>query len=414
MKKYVKGFIAFLVLAVAVAVGACASPIRTNGAQPASVNQVETAVAMTLQSLSPETTTISTSVPESSTNLLPHSLYFLANDSQANSQIYRLERDGKTKTQLTLEPVKVWDYDVSPVDGSIAYEANHQLVLINADGSNRRVLVEGIPNPDVREFYSPVFSPDGQTLAYAHKGLNLYSISTGLSSLVIEDQFEEVGNGQQLPIETYSPEHYSPDGTKLLLALGHWEVLPSHAVYDPGTNALVRYSEVQDYIYCCSFHGGPVWSSDSSSFYGVASVHDTAYRSGELWKIDAENGSVTRMLKMGDGTFYLPFEPYPAPDGQLYYFFGTYHVDSGFFDPPVLELVRSAPDGVTDRTVLRDENFVLIEEALWAPDASFVIAAMSVGRDWDLEGGVLELYYTDGQKGKVWLAPFGQQMKWGP
>jgi hypothetical protein len=39
---------------------------------------------------------------------------------------------------------------------------------------------------------------------------------------------------------------------------------------------------------------------------------------------------------------------------------------------------------------------------------------MSVGRDWDLDGGVLELYYTDGQKSKVWLAPFGQQMKWGP
>ena len=30
----------------------------------------------------------------------------------------------------------------------------------------------------------------------------------------------------------------------------------------------------------------------------------------------------------------------------------------------VLNLVRSAPDGVTDRTVLRDENFRLMNEAL--------------------------------------------------
>jgi hypothetical protein len=91
-----------------------------------------------------------------------------------------------------------------------------------------------------------------------------------------------------------------------------------------------------------------------------------------------------------------------------------YSVDSGFFDAPVLELVRSAPDGVTDRTVLRDENFRLMEEALWAPDASFVIVATLPERSWDQGGGVLELYPTDGQKELVWLAPYGQQMKWGP
>ena len=98
----------------------------------------------------------------------------------------------------------------------------------------------------------------------------------------------------------------------------------------------------------------------------------------------------------------------------MYFFFGTYDVDSGFFDAPVLELVRSAPDGVTNRTVLRDENFVLMNEALWAPDASFVIVAMCSCTDWDQDGGVLELYSTDGQKEIVWLAPYGEQMKWGP
>jgi hypothetical protein len=133
--------------------------------------------------------------------------------------------------------------------------------------------------------------------------------------------------------------------------------------------------------------------------------------------VDAANGTLTRTFNSpfaGGETVYLPVELYLTPDGQLYFFFGTYDVDSGFFDAPVLELVRSAPDGVTDRTVLRDENFVLMKEALWAPDASFVIVASSVGRNWDLDGGVLELYYTDGQKEAVWLAPYGGQMKWGP
>jgi hypothetical protein len=229
-----------------------------------------------------------------------------------------------------------------------------------------------------------------------------------------------------LPIETYSPESFSPDGTKLLVALGHWEAAPFHGVYDLATNTLVKYAEVEDYIYCCSFQGGPVWSSDSASFYGVASVHDTGYQTGELWRIDAVTGALTRMLptdyfhtgtdmfNTGIGTAYLPKEIYLAPDGHLYFFFGMFQTASGYWEPPVLDMVRSSPDGVTDRSVLRGENFRLLNEALWAPDASFVITAIWPGANWNREGGVLELYPTDGQKESVWLAPFGSQMKWGP
>lgn len=126
------------------------------------------------------------------------------------------------------------------------------------------------------------------------------------------------------------------------------------------------------------------------------------------------NGTVTRMLNAGNGTINLPQEPYLAPNGQLYFFFGSYNADSGYFEAPVLNLVRSAPDGVTNRTVLRSENFRLMDESLWAPDASFVIVATAPERSWDQGGGVLELYSTDAQKSPVWLASFGQQMKWGP
>jgi hypothetical protein len=110
----------------------------------------------------------------------------------------------------------------------------------------------------------------------------------------------------------------------------------------------------------------------------------------------------------------LPEKPYLAPNGQLYYFFGTYRTDSGFFDAPLVQLVRSSPDGVTNRTVLRSENFRMMNQALWAPDASFVIVATAPDRFATQDGGVLELYPTNGQKSPVWLAPFGNQIKWGP
>ena len=410
MKKHIRFAVFFILIAI---VAACASPVPMDETQP-SFNQMETAVAMTFQALAPEATNLSTRVPEVQASLLPHSLYFLGNDNLAVSQIYRVERDGVTKTQLTFEPTNVWNYDVSAANGDLAYEVDNQLVLVNADGSNRRVLVQGNPDPEIRAFYNPVFSPDGQTLAFAYGGLNLFSLATGTSNLVLTDQMTDIGDGTILPVETYAPESYSPDGTKLLVALGHWEVAPSHAIYDPATNTLIRHAEVTDYIYCCSFHGGPVWSADSSSFSGVASVHDTAYKSGELWRVDAASGALARMLKPENGILYLPKKPYLAPDGQLYFFFGTYDTTSGLFDAPVLQMVRSGPDGVTDRTVLRDENFVLMNEALWAPDASFAIIATAPSRDWNQDGGVLALYYTDEQKGTVPLAPFGRQTKWGP
>jgi hypothetical protein len=391
MKKHVQRLAAFLVVIIALA--ACAAPFGTE--EPQSSNQVATVLAMTLQALAPEAA--------DTPSLLPHSLYFLGNDNQAITQIYRLEPHGKTKTQLTFEPVNVDDYDISPADGNIVYVTNNQLLWVNADGSNRHVLVDGGTQP--------VFSPDGQILAYAHGGLNLYDLSTGMTSLAIADHPSD----GSLPLETYAPEIYSPDGTKLLITIGHPPDSPSTAaIYSPANQVLAQFAGTEESLTCCNFYGGAQWSADGSSFYSVASQSDSSYKFGELWRVDAASSAVTTMLTPRDKTINLPKEPYLAPDGQLYFFLGTYSIDSGFFDAPVLELVRSAPDRVTDRTVLRGESFVLMNEALWAPDASFVIVATAPARNWNQDGGVLELYYTDGQKSKVWLAPFGRQMKWGP
>lgn len=416
MSKCFRSVSVFLVLALVI--GGCVARAPHGEPPPASSEQGAISAAVPLPAGASAFTNTTAPRPEASPNLLPHRLYFLGKDQHWISQIYRMERDGRTVTQLTFEAGNVSDYDVSRADGRLAYAVNNQLVLVNAADSTRRVLVEAPPNPEIQAVYRPAFSPDGQTLAYGHNGLTLYALATGVSHLVLENQYgEPLPSGALFPIEVYWPAAYAPDGKKLLIALGHWEVAPSHAVYYPDTHAIVRYAEVKDYIYCCSFHGGPVWAPDSAHFYGVASVHDTAYQAGELWQVDAKNGALTRtLLKTDEGMINLPKELYLAPDGKLYFFWGTYAVDSGFFDAPMLKLVRAAPDGVTDRTVLRDENFVLMKEALWAPDASFVIVSMAPARDWsrEQEGGVLELYYTDRAKTRVWLAPLGYQMKWGP
>ena len=94
-----KSFLSIATFLLAFVISGCASPAGAVDTQPASSEQVGTVVAMTLQALMPTVTEAAetpTAVPEAATSLLPHSLYFLGRDNQSISQIYRVERDGKT------------------------------------------------------------------------------------------------------------------------------------------------------------------------------------------------------------------------------------------------------------------------------------------------------------------------------
>ncbi|HLO33151.1 MAG TPA: hypothetical protein VK249_28650 [Anaerolineales bacterium] len=423
MSKPFRPLTAFLILTIVVL--ACAVPIppvgqptQSSGTSipPASPNpnDVGTAVAMTLTALVPASGSATAPAPSpgGSTDILPHTLYYLGADSAGLLQIFRIERDGTTRRQITSETVNVSDYDVSALDGSVAYIANNQLLYANADGSERRVLVDGGSldpnNPFINSMSSPVFSLDGLTLAYGYKGLQIYDFSTGESELLIENQVDDAGGGLFTPRELYAPERYSPDGTKLLITLSYYEG-SSSAVYYPVTKALVRLDGGEGALICCD---DVEWSADSSSFY-AASSSSGMFSSG-LWKIDAATGKVSTLIPGGSGgdNFNAAKEAYLAPDGQLYFFFGTVTRPEGLFSRAPLKLVRSAPDGVTGRATLNGGDFQLLNEALWAPDASFVIAALAATPEI-YQGGQAEVVYVDGRPNVV-LTPFAQQMKWGP
>jgi len=360
------------------------------------------ASAMLACSSSVEVVGTPTTAPEpvnTSTDLLPHSFYYVAAVEPNVSQIFRMERDGRTVTQLTSEPMSVYDYDVSLRDGSVVYVANNQLILIHADASNRRVLVEGRVidpnNPFENRLHDPVFSPDGGTIAYTYHGVNLYDVATGVSSTMLRD-------------ELYRPQTYSPDGTKLLMTVDVPNSDATHDVlYDLATNSVIGFNSADGSFFCC---GREEWTQDGMSLY-VANPTMGMLNSG-LWRVDAASGTITTLLPSdaGNGKFNLADEPYLASDGQLYYFYLNGSDAEGYSDKAPLQMVHSAPDGVTGRTVLRPETFESLSEALWASDASLVI----VSKVSDA-GGMLELYYTDGAKRMISLvASSGQQLKWGP
>jgi hypothetical protein len=172
----------------------------------------------------------------------------------------------------------------------------------------------------------------------------------------------------------------------------------------------VRLKGGEGAMICC---GNTELAADGSAFYS-ASASIGMFNSG-LWRVDSSTGAVTTIINgdAGNGTFNFASAPHPAPDGQLYYFYANQPGLDEFGISPPLQLVRSALDGVTGRTVLRPETYANINEALWAPDASFVIIAEPPIQDV-YYGGIPVLVYTDAQKGTIPLAEFAMDMKWGP
>jgi hypothetical protein len=262
---------------------------------------------------------------------------------------------------------------------------------------------------------TPVFSPDGRTLAYSVNGLNVYDIAANVSNVVYEDQ----PLGGSLPPAIYVPDQFSPDGTKLLVKIGYPPDSPwTEAIYSFADNSLLPFAGASESITCCVQYGGVHWSADSTSFYAVASVPDSSFPFGELWKVDAATGTVTTLTTGGAGEgdtrmIYLPYRPYPAPDGQIYFFFAKFPESAGYFRRAPLILIRSTPSDITTNwTVLRGDTFELMNEALWSPDANFVIVAFAPSEDV-YEGGQAEIVYLDGRPNLV-LTPSAQQMKWGP
>lgn len=387
---------------------ACATPV--SGTEPAA--NVETIVASTFAALTVPAPEISPTPQPVTVSLLPHSMYFLNNDGAGLAQVYRLERDGKAVTQLTFEPAAVDDYDVSMTDGSVAFVTNNQLFTVNADGSSRSMIVDGGVRDENNFFLnnitSPVWSPNGQTIAFGYKGLNFYSIVSGQFNNVLADQVEEQA-GFLFPRELYRPEKYTADGTKLVITLGYYEGASS-AIYYPNGNALVRMNGAEGALICC---GNTNWAADGSAFF--AGYDSIGMFGPGLWRVDSATGIVTTLINgdPGNGTFNFADAPYLAPDGQLYFFFTSLPNNNEFVDRAPLQLVRSAADGVTNRIILRPETYENMNESLWAPDASFVLAAVAPIREV-YQGGTLQLIYTDGQKGVVSLLPFAMDMKWGP
>lgn len=308
------------------------------------------------------------------TKLLPHSVYYRYGSGEP-AQVWRLEPDGITTVQLTHEEAGVLEYAVSPTDGSLALVINNQLFLQDADGEHRRLVADGnqvdkeTPDYAFRGFVgSPVFSPDGQTLAYAFDGLHLYTIATGQDDHVLRNLGNLLDETFIFVKENYSPGPWSPGGDKLLIIMGYYEG-STLAVMESGNPEPYR-RLWSDSAVCCTYH----WTADGGSVL-VANPTFGVHWPG-LWRYDAETGEEFDLITTLPDSPHFAGWPVQLPSGDLLFFHGEqFSPEEGI----PLVMVRSDPDGA-NLSQIRPEEFN-IGDALWAEDGSLALISQTTCGD---------------------------------
>lgn len=180
-----------------------------------------------------------------------------------NSKPFRMDRDGRNKTDLTKNSAGfAYGFSSSPDGSRISYHENYQIYLADADGSNRMHIQTGHAFDFV-----PSWSPDGKWLMFV--------------------------SGEHYDCHPYIVQS-DGKGLRKLADRG-------------GYRGIIEFLDVPD------FHHGssdiPVWSIDSQIVFYTAKVG----RNVELFKV-ALDGQPVQLTASAQGT--LHYHPKPSPDGN--------------------------------------------------------------------------------------------------
>jgi TolB protein len=224
---------------------------------------------------------------------LPQPFYFIQGGTDT-PQVWRLETDGRTRTQVTREPQKVDSFALSG-DGRIAFVSGAQLILTDRSGGSRQVLADGL-----ERFKQVAWSPDNNRIAYAKGGIRIHNLQTGEDTMLLEN-FDTGMPGLVL----YEPVAWSPDGGKLTVRLYQWEGAAMNVVTVPEGSVMAEFP-----------FSSSAWSRDSQSvYYSSVASEGMMSQAGGLWMLPALGGKAETLILDTD-----VWAPVHAPDGSLYYF----------------------------------------------------------------------------------------------
>ncbi len=362
--------------------------------------------------------------PSSSPIKLPAPLYFIDADKK---QIFRLETDGKTVTQVTSEAKPVTSFDVSPKDGALVYVCDNNLVVTDAFGRDRKVLISDSlamekPNDSIywtKSISAPHWSPDGTQIVYGKGGINVIDSSGGKPQLIQPNDLVDFSDVWKYKgAKRYIPVSWSPDGTRLLFQVSSIPDGADHVIKDLRDGHFV---ELQG----PSSLENPVWNAAGTQMYRPDTVTIVGGGGGcTLRMFEAGTGEERELITSADdpnrggpeapaSTCAIFVAPYPASNGQLYMFMTFASLEELFGSYPSVSygMYRAAADG-SKRVMLRqDVDNVL--HALWAPDADGAVV-ISGKESWISRDNTEMLRVpTDSSKPITLLPVNGGTLRWG-
>lgn len=352
----------------------------------------------------------SDATPLPAAGVLPAPLYFL---NQTDKQIWRIEADGVRSARITDGTSPITGYDISPVDGSLAYVKDNTLFVADSHGGNPRGLVIGDPiDPNWgdsridKEIGSPHWSPDGQRISYGLGGVNIISLTeASVQTVLRSDPVPDHPAGGAL---FYQSGLWSPDGRRLLISYAIYPEGGSYLIYDltNGTDQKITFPGLP----CCN----PSWSPDSQWIY--LSNDSVGMVPAGLWRIPISTGVAETLASAPSDAQRFPLISYARvlSDGRLYYFYQDAGLDPAIGAvawPATVTATRSDLDGQTGRAALRADSYQLVE-ALWAPDGrGSVIVKHSDDPNVFGEGALIWIDTANGPA--VDLHTSGSMLHWG-
>ncbi|MDQ3689699.1 MAG: Ig-like domain-containing protein [Chloroflexota bacterium] len=337
---------------------------------------------------------------------LSNQITFLS-DRAGVPNLWAVNVDGTAAHQLSTELTPVLDYAVSPNGNSFVVGDGRRLVMVDADGTDRRVLTE---EGDLE--FDPTYAPDGQRIAFARadaetgRGLGIWQMPIPGDPTPIELSGEvtaspssiATGEPEDVPNWLRAPR-YAPEGDAL-------------AFVDPGV--LVGIVDLEnDTVVRVSYdaHAPPRWLRDGSAILVTGSTAEPAVG------VAAHEAPV------------LPLEPGPGLSVGVVDRSRTVVAESAF--GPGATVAAVAPDGRI--AYLRDDGPLLVTDNVsdpgsvpptlageriggvaFAPDEdSMVVVVLRGTGDGPVIGGRIErVEFETG--GRDILANDGWQPRWLP
>ncbi len=303
-------------------------------------------------------------------DLFPSLLYYLSNDAQGTTQVWKMEKDGITKNQITNGNSDVTDYDVSMANGLLAYVTNNDLYILPKDQSTPQLIVDGMTPDGSDGFFMqklvsyPEWSNQGDRLAYAQDGLNIYSITTGTIEHFITNELNTLDNDYVMVKEMYHPMVWSPDDTQIAIGITYYEG-GTTGIFHLDSRQIIKLSKRGEGGACCDI----VWTKNSTQVY--VSGYSYGGESSDIWMFDSTTGAPFEFLstRTPDGRYH--FGQFLHITGNQVYFFYNLLADYPVSGQTASMATSSSAIPASPSLLRQDSQYFV--DVLWAEDASFAL-----------------------------------------